>query len=365
MAIKKDNLHFSWTPTDGYNKTFNFAICEREAGKSVASWLKIWSVYNYKGQPSLILRRLIADITTTYIDDIETLLNKFLETPVQLVYRKGSIREGIIDVKIGEYGKDYSWQAAEKLPVFFRLIGLSNPMSRIKSLMLKNVAYIFFDEFICNLRDGEKYLKSEYFKIQEIFTTYNRESSTGIKCYFAGNPYSVFCAMFSGLDVDTRKLKPGSLIVGPNYVINCFVIPEELKQIILANNPLYQFDDAYKRYAFDGEAINDANIKIMKQQPSGYKLFAIFKQGKQYLTVFRNGSEFWTAKRPASWFEKNLGKRSKIHVFDFADMMEQTYIVDNYDMKNFSPLKDAMKKGKIYYNCVDASYILEDIYYCI
>jgi hypothetical protein len=49
---------------------------------------------------------------------------------------KGDIKQGIVDVKIGEAGVDYNWRDIQKLPVFFRVISLSTPMSRIKSLML-------------------------------------------------------------------------------------------------------------------------------------------------------------------------------------------------------------------------------------
>jgi hypothetical protein len=40
--MKLDNLHYSFTKIDGYNKPFNFIISEREAGKSTALWLKIY-----------------------------------------------------------------------------------------------------------------------------------------------------------------------------------------------------------------------------------------------------------------------------------------------------------------------------------
>lgn len=154
--------------------------------------------------------------------------------------------------------------------------------------MLKDVKYMFNDEFICNMRAGEKYLTAdEYFLIKEIYTTYNREASTPIRIIAAGNPYSVYTPLFMGLGVDTAKLKPGAFVVGPNYVIDCFQVPPELKKRILQENPMYQFDDAYERYAFGGEAINDQNIRIHKTEPQGFKLKFVFKMGQDYLSIHK------------------------------------------------------------------------------
>lgn len=238
------------------------------------------------------MRRRIADITDVYLDDISNVLNKFLEKPVQLLYLKGGIKEGVIDVRLGEADRSYSYNEIKKLPVFIRVIGLSTPMSRIKSLMLKNVRYIFMDEFICNLRGNESYLKAnEYFLVQEIYTTYNREAETPITFLAAGNPYSVYCPFFTELKVDTSKLVPGAYVVGPNYTINCFQVPPALQKQILKNNPMYQFDDAYKRYGFGGEAINDANCRIVKCEPKGFKLRYVFKFGTKYISVHKGTGE--------------------------------------------------------------------------
>ena len=363
--MKRDKLHFRWNKTLSYNKIWNFAIGERESGKSVDSWFLLWNAFHYENRPSIVLRRRISDITSAYIEDTANVLNKFLEKPIQLLYMKGDIKQGIVDIKIGDAGKEYSWKEIQKLPVFFRVIGLSNPMNRIKSLMLKDVKYFFFDEFICNLRGGEKYLTAdEYFLIQEIYTTYNREASTPIRILAAGNPYSVYTPLFMGLGVDTSKLKPGAFVVGPNYVINCFQVPEELKKIILKNNPMYQFDDAYKRYAFSGEAVNDQNIRICKCEPKGFKLKYVFKMGNDFISIHRGNNadfKFWCCKHKVDWLQK-IGKKRKIVVFNFGDMIEGAVKYNVQNVKDFYDLKQAMDNRQITYNCIDAQYMLEDIY---
>lgn len=367
-----DDLHFSWDKTLSHNKTWNITVCEREAGKSVNSWMKIFNAYYYHNCPSIVLRRRTVDINSAYIDDIASVINKFLkpEHHIQLVYLKGDLSAGIADVHVGKAGENYSWQSMKSLPVLFRIIALSVPMNRIKSMMLKNVKYFFYDECIANVRGGEKYLSGdEFFLIKEIYTTYNRESSKPIKILCAGNPYSVYAPLFTGLGVDSSKLKPGAFIVGPDYVVNCFQTPDELKQIILKNNPMYQFDESYKRYAFGGEAINDANIRLHKTEPAGFKMKYVFKLGKDYISIHvnkkkikknNNGFRYWVCKHNSEWLMK-VSKRRKIMAFNYADLMDGVIKWTYTDRENFSGIKEAMAKREITYNCVDASYMLEDI----
>ena len=366
-----DSLHFIWDDAFYYNKPWNFAIGERESGKSVNSWIKLYNAFFYLKRPSIVLRRRIADMTAAYIDDIATLLNKFLkpEYQIQLLYLKGDVSSGIADIHVGRIDQTYTYASIKTLPILFRIIGLSTPMNRIKSMVLRNVRYMFFDEMIANVRGGESYLTGdEHFLVKEIYTTYNREASTPIKVIGAGNPYSVYCPMFSGLGVDSSKLKPGAFVVGPNYVIDCFQTPPELKAMILANNPMYEFDDSYKRYAFGGEAINDQNIRLHKTEPSGFKLRWVFKLGTDYLTVHWGKSKkherepftFWVCKHRSDWLKK-VSKRRKMIVFNYGDLIEGAYKWSPADGRVFASLKDAMNKRQVTYNCIDASYMLEDV----
>ena len=366
-----DNLHFTWDETFSYGKPWNFAVGERESGKSVNSWIKLFNAFYYFQDPSIVLRRRIADITCAYIEDIATLLNKFLkpEHQIQLVYGKGEVGSGIADIRVGKIGETYSWQAREKLPIFFRIIGLSTPMNRIKSMVLRNVRYMFFDEFLANTRGGEKYLTGdEHFLIQEIYTTYNREAKKPIRIICAGNPYSVYCPLFSALGVDSTKLKPGSFVVGPNYVIDCFQTPPELKAIILRNNPMYEFDDSYKRYAFGGESINDQNIRLHKTEPSRFRLRWVFKMGNDYLSVHAGPTTdykdepftYWVCKHKSDWLAK-VSKRRKIIAFNYADLTAGVIKWSAAQLGQFTGLRTAMATRKVTYNCVDASYMLEDL----
>ena len=97
--MKRDNLHFNWNSQLGYQKTWNFCISPREPGKTTSSFFQIYNAYKKWSRPSIVLRRRQADITTAYIDDIAKVLNKFIDVPIQLVYTKGDIKQGVVDVK--------------------------------------------------------------------------------------------------------------------------------------------------------------------------------------------------------------------------------------------------------------------------
>lgn len=366
-----DNMHFDWDDALSYNKTWNFAVGERESGKSVNSWIKLYNAFYYLEDPSIVLRRRQVDITPAYIDDIATLLNKFLKPQfqIQLLYRRGDISSGIADVWVGDINGNYSWRDFEKLPVFFRIMALAVPMARLKSMVLRNVRYMFMDEIIINTRAGEKYLPGdEHFLIKEIYTTYNREANRPIKILGAGNPYSVYCPLFSGLGVDSSKLKPGAFVVGDNYVIECFQVPPELKAWILAHNPMYQFDDSYKRYAFGGESINDKNIRLQKTEPGGFKLKWVFKLGSDIISVhcgrsdksYKEPFKFWVCKHSEDWIRK-VSKRRRIIVFTYNDLIEGAIKWSSADSDVLLSLREAMRKRQVTYNCIDASYMLEDV----
>ena len=366
-----DHMHFSWDSAFSYNKTWNFAIGERESGKSVNSWIKLYNAFYYMGKPSIVLRRRIADMTAAYIDDVATLLNKFLKPQfqIQLLYLKGDVSSGIGDIHVGSATQNYTYADIKNTPVFFRIIGLSTPMNRIKSMVLRNVRYIFADEIIANVKGGESYLNGdEHFLIQEIYTTYNRETKVPIKVLGAGNPYSVYCPLFSGLGVDSSKLRPGAFVVGRNFVIDCFQTPPELKAEILRHNPMYEFDNSYKRYAFGGESINDQNIRLQKTEPPQFKMRWVFKLGCDYLSIHygkspknvKEGYVYWVCKHGNDWLQK-VSHRRKIIAFNYADLISGVVKWTPRDRESLALIKEAMGKRQITYNCVDASYMLEDL----
>lgn len=359
--IKVDNLHFDTRLVDSYNLPFNFVISAREAGKSTAVWRKVYKKWKHTHKPSFVLRRQINDISETYINDISTVINKFLpdDKQIKFEFKKGTIKEGICNVYINGI-------------LFIRVLALSNPMSRVKSLIVRNPAYLIFDEFICNTRMGEKYLKDEYFKFKEIYNTYQREcDGYTLKCYFMGNPYSLYNPYFAGIGVDTFTLKQGIVLVNKEqgYIVQCYKLKEELKKHILEKNPLYKFDDSYTRYAFDGMAVNDSNIKIVHKQPDGYKLKYIFRVNHKYVGIYHKSmnrpnkigmdmGKFWVG----FISDENVGKSRNIYAVNFDNLVEGTRLWTT-DMRCLMyRLKDAVGNRDITYESIELSYIIEDLY---
>ena len=107
VVPKKDNIHLSTARGDSYNVLDNFYITTRGMGKSAVFWSKLYNFWKKLGRSGIVLRTIQADITFSYLDDIETLLNKFRCTAdyVKISYRKGSIKDGVVDVFIQEPGE--------------------------------------------------------------------------------------------------------------------------------------------------------------------------------------------------------------------------------------------------------------------
>ena len=139
--MEMDKVHYDFSRIDGYNKPFNFVISEREDGKTTAFHVtKAFKAFREQHRPTIVFRRMAVDITDAYIDSLENIINKFNDKEtIHFSYKQQSKKDGVVDLKLdGE--------------VVYRIIALSLPMSRIKSLFLKDPAYILFDEFICNTR---------------------------------------------------------------------------------------------------------------------------------------------------------------------------------------------------------------------
>lgn len=348
--MKLDSIHFDFSAIDGYNKPFNFAISEREDGKTTAFHVKkARKAFEDYGRPTIVLRRQIADITEAYLDSFPKIINKFSDTPIKLEYKSGSMKDGILGIYSGD-----------KLAYY--VVSLSIALRRLKALFVDNPAYFLFDEFICNTRMGEKYLPDEVFKFKELYTTLYRESTSPVKCYFLGNPYSMTNPYFSDFGVDPRALAHGGITSGSNWVVQYHELSEALKQSILARNPLYQFEDAYTRYALKGQAINDANIRLFDSTPQGFSLrYAFYSDGK-YLGIYENNNyddfetQFYCA------FVPSVPRNAKVFCFDFNDLMSKIALISPQDKRLFSRFRVAIRTHSVAFSSLEADYFIEEIF---
>lgn len=349
--MRRDNIHYSLRTIDGYNKPFNLIVSEREVGKSTCLWRdKVFKAYE-QGYTSIVLRRQINDITDVYIEDSVKVINKFIDTPIKIWYKGGSLKDGVVDVFVDK---------GERKDLLYRLIALSNPINRIKSLLLENLRYICFDEFICNPKFKEKYLSDEATRFKELYNTFQRES-TSLKAYFFGNPYSLYNPYFVWLGVDTAKLKRGTIQSGVNWVVECYQMLPELREAILKKNPLYQFDDSYTRYAFEGVAINDANIKI-GTLPDNYSLRFVFRIEGRWLGIFQNNIYSDEGDRYHCQFVDQVSARRVVYCFEFTELVERTCLLGYEERTKFSQFKSAMRRYLVTFSTIEVYYLIAEIY---
>ena len=348
MLVEKDNIHISLRELDGYNLPFNFVVCEREAGKSTELVSKVYKIYK-NGGVSLVFKRNVVDITDEYINSFNEIINKFYDEDFKLYYKQGEKKEGIVRIKDKE-GK-----------TIFILLALSVKISRIKSLVLRNIKAMFFDEFICNPEFNERYLPNEANKFKEAYNTFYRESEVMIKCYFFGNPYSMHNPYFMTWGIDLQLLKKGEISIQKNIAIWCYDLTPELREYILKRNPLYEFDESYKKYAFFGKAVNDEHIRI-SILPINYSLKYLFKIDGKYIGVYQNRYYEDREDRFYCQFEDNPSKYRSAYCYDFEDLIERTSLISIDDKERFYRFKDAMRKNKVTFKDINVYYLIIELY---
>ena len=326
----------------------------RELGKTTMMWFtKIYQPFKKDKKPWIYFVRQSVEITDALIDSIfDVNIRKFTDDQFAVKYKSGTFKDGIVDVYINFGEEDF---------LFFRIVSLNIQLRRIKLAVLKNIKGVFMDEYIINPKTDEKYLKNESFKIKEAYTTWTRESDGMLRFYFSANPYSLFNPLFVDWNVDTLKLKKGEFYVGNTFIIHWGVISEELREVILKKNPLYQFDEDYTEYALEGTAINDKNIKLDKL-PQNYSLGFVFRYQGKNIGVFQNNFYEDREDRYFCKFIDSVGARRTAFAFDFEDLIERTCIMGNQERTRLQHFKTAMRRNLVSFDDINVYYFIVEIY---
>lgn len=331
----------------GYQKPFNFVMTPREDGKTTELVTNLYNAFK-KGYTCLLVRRQVVDITEAYIFSIQEIINKFFDEEAKITYKKGELHDGIVYLYIGD-------------KLLACLVALSVTIARIKSLVLRNVKYIFFDEFIVNPEFKEKYLPNEAGRFKELYNTFYREASEQIKCFFFGNPYSHYNPYFTWKNVDTKALYAGCLINKDDYVVWLHTLSPELREYILARNPLYQFDDSYRKYGFEGVAVCDENIRL-SECPKNYNLRFVFRMEGKFIGVYKNlyyndgEDRYWVG------FIENIGKERHIYCFDFEELVDRCALISSEDKNKFNNFKISIRKRSVTFERIECYYLTKEIY---
>ena len=355
MAIKFDNIHYSFREIDGYNKAINFVASPRELGKTTTFWYqKAFLNWKKNKKPWLYLVRQANEITEELLDGILLPINKFSEEQVDFQYPRSALESGVMDVKInGE--------------LFFRVVALSCKLRRIKLSLIRDIAGVFMDEYIIDPKNQEKYLPNEAGKIKEIYTTYRRESEGVLKMYFVGNLYSLYNPIWLWLGVDTNKIREGitngqgTILTGEHWLVQFKPLTKELRDWILEQNPLYQFDEDYKKYALNGEPINDQNIKV-GLLPQNYHLKFVFRINDRNIAIYQNNYYEDREDRYFCDFIDDVGAKRTIYCFDFDQLINRAQVMSMDDRNKLNHFKIAMRKRQVVFSNVSCYYLVEEIY---
>lgn len=358
MAVKLDNLHYSFRTIDGYNKPFNFVISPRELGKTTMMWMKkIYSGWKKNKKPWIYLVRQSVEISDALIESIrESYINKFTDDNVEFFYKVSSFKDGITDVYIVQHLED----GKTENELFIRIVSLNIKMQRIKKCVLRGVAGVFMDEYIINPEFDEKYLPKEADKIKEAYSTWRREADGALKFYFVGNPYSLFNPLFVAWNIDMNKIKVDSFYVGDYFVIHFAVLGEKLKEKLLRDNPLYKFDEEYAMYAVYGTPMNDRNIQVAPM-PKNFALKFVFRYQNKNIGIFQNNDLSEEIKFYCKFIDE-VSARRVVFCVDFEDMMERTILLSLDERMKLSYFKDSFRKRGVEFEDINCYYFLKEIY---
>ena len=154
----------------------------------------------------------------------------------------------------------------------------------------------------------------------------------------------------------------GKIIAGNGFAVWWANLPEKLVAHILEVNPLYKFDDGYSSYALEGNAANDADIPIVRDQPMGYALRFVFRSQGRNMGVYRNGEyvngsfKYWVC------FLDDYGAKRTAFVFDLSEVVARTALIGVEERMKLRGFKDAMRLRNVDYSDVSAYYLCEEIY---
>lgn len=356
----RDGTYFSNKAIDSYNKAIRMAISAREPGKSTAACMEKYFPAWKRGHTYVIIRRRTVAITDEYIQSLARTIRIFNDGEWSLKYERGSRKDGVVSVKLNDQD-------------FVLIVSLSISIDRIKSLVYHDIEGFLFDEFICNPAWGEKYLPHEVEKLFEVYNTLRRfyihkNDPTKPQCpiYFYGNPYSLYNPYFLYFGVKVNDLKPGMIQSGPNWVVQYYKISDKLRALLLATNPLYQFeDDKYARYALEGIAINDEKYKIDPKMPQNYPLSFVVRIENQYIGIYMANDQT-SLRNGSTHYCRIINKdsiRREVMCFDFDQLVDGTVMKNRGDEWRFVAFRLAMQKRKVEFDNVMTANLCEEIYY--
>lgn len=247
-----------------------------------------------------------------------------------------------------------------------RFVSFNCPMQRIKQTAITNISYMAQDEFIKNPKYGEKYPAGQYKKLRDIYSTYVR-GTPKLQFWAFGNPVSLYNPYFIGFNIKTKdisdllkKKDKHHTLIGDMWAVHSWPLTEELRKFIIERNPFYQFDEEYKNFAVEGYNINDQNIPI-GEKLDNYSLFSVFKINGRNIAVYQDNTYIQKYSFFCD-FINEVGARRTPFCFDFEDIVEGTILMSVTDRQRFARLRDALRKGLVYFSSIEVYYLIEEVF---
>lgn len=349
--VKIDSIHYSFNAIDGLDKPFNLIISPREPGKTTV--FHISKVYNawLKGYASILLFRNDVDIQ-----------NEVIRAIIDTTYVPFRGKSKFSWQSIPKNGAKFVKVDLEGRPILY-FVSLNQPKGRLKKLRIPRIRYFGFDEFIIDTRNGEKYLSDEFARVQELYSTITRDQDKPPKMYFLGNPYSLYNPYFVNWGIDPFRLKKGNIAYGDKWAVERYKMTPELLEIVKKKNPFYteDKDDAFTKYALEGDAVNDSSIILMPTRPEGFRLMYSVIVGGHYFGLWRKFD--WTKRVEVDWWVSRIERPKRTSfAFDFKDLLDNTCLYTKEDRIYLERFKSAVSRRRVGFDSLESDYMVEEAF---
>lgn len=354
--IKLDKLHINFRYLDGFKKLYNLVFCERDAGKTQQlEYVKFYKEIK-KGYRVVILKRKKEDIASTTLNNICNRINQYLPINSQIELKGTGYDTGICWITMKQNKLKYKNCAC--------LIWLKKDEQDLKSLCLQRVRNVIMDEYIVNPVTGEHYINGEMQKIECLIGTLNKyKENARLRVYLCGNPYTKYTPFCLNKNIDTNKLLPGKTLKGNDYIIWCYRIKEKLKEYLLKNNPLYEYNDEYKNFALNGVYINDKKINIITNL-NHFKLYTVLYYNDKYLGIWLNHSINKNILYAVNILDNQTVNTTKkrFYCFQLYDVNKKCVLIDKDNNYIFNFLRQALRSGKVGFLRAECFHLINEIF---
>lgn len=335
------------SPIAGYNAIFNMIISGRSVGKTTQMTALIINLWKNKHLKSIIVKRFKTEIDEELVSNF---LGEFKEVGYSYRLNKQSHIAYLVDDKGEEFCRFYALNRA-----------------KTKSIVILDIAYIFFDEFILDESKGQRYLRKEAQLFMELYGTISRGYKTGeTRVFMFGNPWSLSNPYFQYFHINLKAEDAGSIRAfmfnnGDSQIkvaVEYFIPSPELRAF-LESQPYFKLakiDNDYFDYIMRGKPINDNQELIQPTMPNGckYKFTLQLNDEQCHVYAFFNESKYWL------YFTSRTPPKESI-VFGFDLNENGAFLLTRNDV-NYRTIKQCIRRRLYFIEKITYNQFVEALY---